>query len=62
MDVWEVPQSSRSGLDRRFLMEVGPTRATRLSVRVRPVKRTCQHHDINPFAYQIDMAEFKKED
>jgi hypothetical protein len=27
MDVWEVPQSSRSGLDRGFLMDVGPTRA-----------------------------------
>src|SRR5262249_12805310 len=24
MDVWEVPQSSRSGLDRGFLMDVGP--------------------------------------
>ena len=28
MDVWEVPQSSRSGLDRGFLMDVGPQRAT----------------------------------
>jgi hypothetical protein len=27
MDVWEVPPSSRSGLDRGFLMDVGPTRA-----------------------------------
>ena len=27
MDVWEVPRSSRSGLDRGFLMDVGPTRA-----------------------------------
>src|SRR5262249_40411798 len=27
MDVWEVPQSSRSGLDRGFLMDVGPKRA-----------------------------------
>jgi hypothetical protein len=25
MDVWEVPRSSRSGLDRGFLMDVGPT-------------------------------------
>jgi hypothetical protein len=41
---------------------VGPKRATRLSVRVRPAKRTCKHHDIDPFAYQIDMAEFKKDD
>jgi hypothetical protein len=24
MDVWEVPQSSRSDLDRGFLMDVGP--------------------------------------
>jgi hypothetical protein len=41
---------------------VGRTRATRPSVRVGPVKRTCRHHDIDPFAYQTDMAEFKKED
>ncbi len=27
MDVWEVPQSTRSGLDRGFLMDVGPTHA-----------------------------------
>src|SRR5262245_31213238 len=27
MDVWEVPRSSRSGLDRGFLMDVGPKRA-----------------------------------
>ena len=27
MDVWQVAQSSRSGLDRGFLMDVGPTRA-----------------------------------
>ena len=33
MDVWEVPQSSRSGLDRGFLMDVGPKRATQLAVR-----------------------------
>ena len=26
MDVWEVPQSSCSGLDRSFLMDVGPPR------------------------------------
>ena len=26
MDVWEVPQSSRSGLDGGFLMDVGPKR------------------------------------
>jgi hypothetical protein len=26
MDVWEIPQSSRSELDRGFLMDVGPTR------------------------------------
>jgi hypothetical protein len=39
---------------------LGPTRATRPSVRVRPAKRTCKHHDIVPFADQIDMAEFKK--
>ena len=32
MDVWEVPQSSRSGLDRGFLMDVGPMRMTWLSV------------------------------
>jgi hypothetical protein len=41
---------------------VGPTRATRLSVRVQPAERTCKHHDIDPFAYQIDIAEFKTED
>jgi hypothetical protein len=29
---------------------VGPKRATRLSVRVRPVKRTCKQHHIDPFA------------
>jgi hypothetical protein len=29
MDVWEVPPSFRSGLDRGFLMDVGPTRASR---------------------------------
>jgi hypothetical protein len=34
---------------------VGPTRATRLSVRVRPAKRTCQHRDINPFADRQDI-------
>src|SRR5262249_34627912 len=28
MNVWEVPQSSRSDLDRGFLMDVGPTRAS----------------------------------
>jgi hypothetical protein len=33
MDVWEVPQSSRSGLDRGFLMDIGPKRA-RLGHRV----------------------------
>src|SRR5215471_9151580 len=27
MDVWEVPQSSCPGLDRGFLMDVGPLRA-----------------------------------
>jgi hypothetical protein len=27
MDVWEVPVSSCSGLDKGFLMDVGPTRA-----------------------------------
>jgi hypothetical protein len=27
MDVWEIPQSSRSRLDRGVLMDVGPTRA-----------------------------------
>ena len=31
MDVWEVPQSSRSGLDRGFLMDVGP-----MLLRLRP--------------------------
>ena len=30
MDVWEVPQSSRSGLDRGYLMEVGPRAGRRL--------------------------------
>jgi hypothetical protein len=28
MDVREIPQSSLSGLDRRFLMDVGPKRAS----------------------------------
>jgi len=29
---------------------LGPKRATRLSARVRPVERTCEHHHIDPFA------------
>jgi hypothetical protein len=29
--------------------------ATRLSVRVRPVKRTYKHHDIDPLAYLQDV-------
>jgi hypothetical protein len=28
MDVWEISSSSRSGLDRGFLMDVGPTAAS----------------------------------
>jgi hypothetical protein len=34
MDVWEVPRSSRAGLDRGFLMDVGPTRAKVLVARM----------------------------
>jgi hypothetical protein len=41
---------------------IGPKRAARLSVRVRPAKRTRKLRDIDPFAYRIDMAEFKKEE
>jgi len=33
MDVWEVPNSSCSGLDRSFLMDVGPQRAVDLGLR-----------------------------
>jgi hypothetical protein len=36
-------------------MDVGPTRATRLLVRARTVKRTRKHHDIDPFAYLQDL-------
>src|SRR5262249_40511194 len=32
MDVWEVPRSSRSGLDRGFLMDVGPKHTAGLSL------------------------------
>jgi hypothetical protein len=30
-------------------------RATRLSFCVRPVKPTCKHYDIDPFAYLQDL-------
>jgi hypothetical protein len=33
MDAWDVPQSSRSGLDRGFLMDVGPKRAALVAAR-----------------------------
>ena len=33
MDVWEVPQSSCSGLDKGFLMDVGPPRAEDFGLR-----------------------------
>ena len=32
-------------------MDVGPTRATQLSVRVRPVRWTRSQQDIDPFTY-----------
>jgi hypothetical protein len=38
-----------------LLRSIGPKRATRLSLRVRPGKRTCKHHDIDPFAYLQDF-------
>jgi hypothetical protein len=45
---------ARNGRLARFGV-VGPTRATRLSVRVQPVKRACWHHDIDPVAYLQDI-------
>ena len=51
-----------SGLAMPHCKGPGPLMQSRAVNAHRPVKRACKHHDIDPFAYQIDMAEFKKED
>ena len=55
MDVWEVPSSSRSGLDRGFLMDVGPKRAEYVmckedDARFRAILRELEQQDAGGWA------------